>query len=237
MNKAIVVASTDKPVASKVLEFIKKIDISERVAIITDIEALHLYLKTNKPELLLLESNFWYEVTPRLVACIAAKHRSMHIAVFNYESLTQSEIVCFLQMGATSFLNLREENSVIIKSLQVILSGSPSIPPDIEQADIQYRLNVPDNVAFPPKEHDAFRFLALGNSAAVTAEKMGIIRETVCNYRQSIYHKLGIHSQDEILVHAIRLGIVGLDELSPVIDCCRKDIEKQNIKRKKELQK
>lgn len=237
MNKSIVVASNDKPVASRVLDFIKKIDAGERVVIITDLEELNLYLKTNKPELLLLESNFWYEVTPRLVACIAAKYRAMHIAVFNYESLTPSEGVCFLQMGATSLLNLRADNSVIIKSLQVVLSGNPFVPPDIERSDIQYRLNVPDNVNFPPKEHDAFRFLALGNSAAVTAEKMGVIRETVCNYRQSIYHKLGIHSQDEILVQAIRLGIVGLDEISPVIDCYRKEIETQNIKRKKELQK
>jgi DNA-binding CsgD family transcriptional regulator len=154
----------------------------------------------------------------------------MHIAVFNYESLTPSEGACFLQMGAMSFLKFREENNVIIKSLQMVLSGKPSISQDIEQADIQYRLNVPDNVRFSPKEHDAFRFLALGNSAAITAEKMGITRETVCNYRQSIYHKLGIHSQDEILVHAIRLGIVGLDEISPIIACYRKEIEAQNKK-------
>jgi DNA-binding NarL/FixJ family response regulator len=229
MSKTVGIVSTSNPIAIRVKNYIKRINAMEQVEIITDLNNLTSYLKYNKPNMIIVESNCWHEITPHIILNIAEKHPRLNIAIFSFEEFTPSQAACYTRMGAGSFIDFRYyDDDDILNAIRVVLSGKTFVPDWIKNAKLQYDSNNTEKARLLPKEMDVFRLLALGNSVETIAFKMNIREAVVRNYRQSIHNKLGIHSQTQILAQAIRLGVVGLDEISPVIGLCRKIIEDQN---------
>ncbi len=50
-----------------------------------------------------------------------------------------------------------------------------------------------------PRERDVFVLLARGRNASVVAEQLVVTKDTVKTHSRSLYHKLGVHSQQELI--------------------------------------
>lgn len=50
-----------------------------------------------------------------------------------------------------------------------------------------------------PRESDVFVLLARGRNASVVAEQLVVTKDTVKTHSRSLYHKLGVHSQQELI--------------------------------------
>ena len=208
----IVIVSSSKPIAFQMQTRIAKlIGFLNRFVIITNEKDLRDYLGLHKIDILFIESNCRYQITAHFVAKIAEKYPKIHIAVFSYEHFTPGQSAAFLTMGAGSFINLRDIDETIQKSLGIILGGNTYIPKEIEIAELKFFLDSPLKAKFTFQELNAFRLYAPGNSINQTAEKMNIKRGTSKNYKEKINKKLGIHNRSEYLVHALRIGIIGFD--------------------------
>ncbi|MBV8518428.1 MAG: response regulator transcription factor [Acidobacteria bacterium] len=59
-----------------------------------------------------------------------------------------------------------------------------------------------------PREREVLRFSAEGHSSAGIAQTLGISRRTVESHRASIHRKLGTASQAELILFALRHGLV-----------------------------
>jgi hypothetical protein len=67
-------------------------------------------VNTYHPWLVFLETNSWHEATPYMRAQYADAAPWMNIAAFSYERLTPSRVAGFINLGAESYIDLREND-------------------------------------------------------------------------------------------------------------------------------
>ncbi len=62
------------------------------------------------------------------------------------------------------------------------------------------------------REHEVLQMVAEGKTNAEIGKRLHISTRTVENHRTNLMHKLGLHNQSDLIRHALRHGLVSLDE-------------------------
>jgi DNA-binding NarL/FixJ family response regulator len=62
-----------------------------------------------------------------------------------------------------------------------------------------------------PREHEVLRLAAEGLSNAKIADRLGISRRTAETHRAHVLGKLGLESQTELILFALRRGVLPLE--------------------------
>jgi DNA-binding NarL/FixJ family response regulator len=62
------------------------------------------------------------------------------------------------------------------------------------------------------REREVWQMAAEGKTNAEIAKRLHISTRTVENHRNNLMHKLGCHNQSELVRHALRHGLISLDE-------------------------
>lgn len=94
----------------------------------------------------------------------------------------------YLPYAETSFLALISSGLTLMRS-----EGTIDLPADKALTAIA------DRYGISPRERDVFELLAAGNTAAPIAERLFLSVSTVKSHIYSIYKKMGIHSQNELI--------------------------------------
>jgi DNA-binding NarL/FixJ family response regulator len=63
-----------------------------------------------------------------------------------------------------------------------------------------------------PREREVLQMAAEGKTNAEIAKRLHISTRTVENHRTNLMHKLGLHNQSELIRHALRQGLMPLDD-------------------------
>ena len=70
----------------------------------------------------------------------------------------------------------------------------------LERATLERRCEeVARRFELSPREAEVLAFFARGRDAAYVAERLTIAKSTVTTHRKSIYRKLGVHTQQQLL--------------------------------------
>jgi DNA-binding NarL/FixJ family response regulator len=168
----------------------------------------------HRPRLVFLESNYWYEMTPYMIAQYAGRFPRMSIAVFSYERLAPGRAAGFINLGAASYVDLRADNEEEIReAFRLIMRDRHYLPGWLEAAAAGYELESAEYSRLNKGEIPVLRLSALGNSIEDIALKLDIEAGTVRNYISNIHKKFSIHSHTELVGLSLRIGIVQTGEL------------------------
>jgi DNA-binding NarL/FixJ family response regulator len=63
-----------------------------------------------------------------------------------------------------------------------------------------------------PREREVLQMAAEGKTNAEIGKRLHISTRTVENHRTNLMHKLGLHNQSELIRHALRQGLMPLDD-------------------------
>ncbi len=119
-----------------------------------------------------------------------------------------------LRAGAKGYILKEQRKEEICRLLQGIMKGEPPLSPAISQRMMSYFASQKGEDAsvsvesLSQRELQVLSLIAQGLSLSVTAETLGVTRNTVATQVKSIYSKLNITSRAEAAIAASKMGIL-----------------------------
>jgi DNA-binding NarL/FixJ family response regulator len=145
---------------------------------------------------------------------IAAKHERMGIIILSMHS-DESYVLKALKAGARGYLLKDSSESDVMNAVRAVNAGKAYFSPEISRlmADDYLRQmqqrGVEDSYELlTSREREILQMLAEGKSNKDVANLLNLSLHTVETHRGNILQKLNLHSVPELILYAVRKGIV-----------------------------
>ena len=130
--------------------------------------------------------------------------------------VNSADMSTVFKSGAQGFINLNSSVADIQKAIQDVHAGKRHLGPGGVQAMLSSisskggEANVADDVyeKLTTREREILQLAAEGQDRKAIAKRLFISQRTVETHRAHIMHKLGLHSQTDLVRFAIRKGIM-----------------------------
>ena len=143
-------------------------------------------------------------------------HENSRIAIIVLSMYTdESYVVKALDAGARGYLLKDKADEDVERAIRSVVTGRPFFSPSIAQALLEdyVRLmrkhHVQDSYdLLTDREREILQLLAEGKSNKETASVLNLSPYTVESHRTNLMQKLGLHNTAEIVLYAVRKGII-----------------------------
>jgi two-component system nitrate/nitrite response regulator NarL len=128
----------------------------------------------------------------------------------NLEMLTEA-----YELGADAYLFAHASPQVFMKSLELVLLGERVFPPRFVAFMARETMGEPfahravQNEGLSPRETEILRYLSVGNSNKIIANKLQITEGTVKVHMKAITRKLGVSNRTQAAIWALSHGLGG----------------------------
>lgn len=146
------------------------------------------------------------ETTRRIVA----REPSVRIVALT-ASIDEARMMGVLRAGATGYVRKDAEPEVMLAAVRAAATGKTYIDPAACRQ--LARAHVAEDDLTPP-EIDVLRLVALGQSNREIAAALRIGEETVKTHVGHVLSKLHVENRAQAIVHALKRGLVSLDDLA-----------------------
>ncbi len=127
----------------------------------------------------------------------------------------ESYVLKALDAGAKGYLIKDKADDDIEEAVRVVTSGKPYFSPAITQTlledyvQVMRQRNMRDSCELlTEREREVLQLLAEGKSNKEAAAVLKLSPYTVETHRTNLMHKLGLHNTAEIVLYAVRKGII-----------------------------
>ena len=114
-----------------------------------------------------------------------------------------------LELGVAGLFYKGEDLQHLYAQLPLILQGGRHIAPAFEQV----LLNLQDTQVLTAREQQILNMIVAGKTNKDMANQLFISPKTIDKHRTSLMQKLGVHSVAELIVYALREGLVDAEQL------------------------
>ena len=133
-------------------------------------------------------------------------------------ALSPKSVTKALQNGAVGYVlkECTEEN--LIRAVREVAAGRRFLSPPVTEIAIDAYIEQSKTGPFDlhetltPRQREVLQLAAEGKTNAEIAARLNISQRTVENHRATLMQKLGLQNQTELIRHAIRHGLIPLDE-------------------------
>jgi len=126
--------------------------------------------------------------------------------------------LALLRLGAVGFLSKRCSGREIADGVRRVGQGEMAVSPAVAAyLATQKMVHSPIEwlARLTPKETDVLSCLARGMSIPAIAERLGLTVKTVQTHRKHLRHKLGVNTDVELCLLAIKAGLLDLHRVEP----------------------
>lgn len=142
--------------------------------------------------------------------------RSPHTAVLILSMYSDERYVLrAVRAGARGYVVKNSAGDELVQAIQSVYRGKPFFSPEVSKIfqERSARLNAPDEVEdrydlLTERERQIYQLLAEGNSNKEIATRLNLSLHTVETHRARIMEKLRVHSTAELVLSAVRRGLV-----------------------------
>src|SRR5829696_8210209 len=119
-----------------------------------------------------------------------------------------------VRAGAIGYLLKDTDAEELHQAIRGAAEGRVQLAPEAA-ARLMREVRAPENPeALTDRETEVLRLLARGKANKQIASALFVEEKTVKAHVSSILRKLGVHSRTQAALHAVRTGLVSMDELS-----------------------
>jgi DNA-binding NarL/FixJ family response regulator len=128
----------------------------------------------------------------------------------------ESYVAQALRNGAFGYIRKNAKSEELLEAVRGVAMGKRYIDSAISQPAIVAHINERESDGFDPleslssRERQILQLTAEGHSAAAIGERLFISPRTVETHRGSIMRKLGLHTHTDLILFAIRHGLVSV---------------------------
>ncbi len=112
-----------------------------------------------------------------------------------------------LKAGARAVVQKRFAPEQLLEAICTVADGKLWIPPDL-QTEVLEDWSSPRSQELSSRERQVVRYVAIGLRNAEVAERLQIDIATVKSHLNRIFRKLGLRDRVELVLHALRIGLV-----------------------------
>ena len=112
-----------------------------------------------------------------------------------------------IEAGARGYVLKNAVDLDLVTAVRRVAAGEVVLDPQVSRAAV---LKGERNLGLTAREMEILQFIVDGKSAKQIAAKLGLSANTVAVHRANIMNALGIHKTAELVVYAIRKGLVSL---------------------------
>jgi DNA-binding NarL/FixJ family response regulator len=132
--------------------------------------------------------------------------------IFSFEVLSPQDVGRFYNFGATGFLDFRSLEDRR-RGIVELLKGNEYFTKEAEKYLKDSQAGKLQKVAFTVREIQVLRYTARGKSLEEIAGILSITFRSVQNVKTRVYQKAGVKNSVQIMLFALSMGYVTLDEL------------------------
>ncbi|MEW6267990.1 MAG: response regulator transcription factor [Thermodesulfobacteriota bacterium] len=122
-----------------------------------------------------------------------------------------ADALAAIRAGASAVVFKRFAIETLREAIDAAHGGLVWLPPAI-QAELRARAFQPSPERLSAREHEIVELVALGLRNAEIGRRLAISEATVKTHLNNVFHKLGVRDRVELVRHAIRDGLVRIDE-------------------------
>jgi NarL family two-component system response regulator LiaR len=125
-----------------------------------------------------------------------------------------SRVIAALRAGAISYVRKDAAPEVLLDAIRAAAAGRSLLDPSVAGVVMQGLGGVPPRGSdLTEREREVLRHVALGRSNREIAEVLVVSAETVKTHVASILDKLGLENRAQVMIYALKSGVVALDEI------------------------
>ncbi len=122
-----------------------------------------------------------------------------------------------LEAGTAGYVLKHSASDELITAIRAALRGEVFISPELQHASVVERMDetrrlLKQTVELTPRQRQVLQLLAEGKSAKEIGALLEISARTVETHKYKIMDDLGVKTTPELVLHAIKLGLVSIDE-------------------------
>jgi DNA-binding NarL/FixJ family response regulator len=137
-----------------------------------------------------------------------AEHVAVVVVTANERS---DDALAAIRAGARGVVFKRFAIETLMTAVRAVADGQVWMPPAL-QAAVAAGLRGPAAPSLTPREREIVRHVALGLRNAEVGLQLHISEVTVKTHINNIFQKLGIRDRVELVLYAVRTGIIGVHE-------------------------
>ena len=119
-----------------------------------------------------------------------------------------------VRAGAIGYLLKNTEADELKRAIKAAAEGQVQLAPEAA-ARLMREVRAPESPeALTERETEVLKLLALGKANKQISRALFVEEKTVKTHVSSILRKLGVRSRTQAALHAVRTGLVGIDELN-----------------------
>ncbi len=152
-----------------------------------------------------------------VVARVRAASPRVAIVVFSMHS-GQSHVAQAFRNGANGYVSKGAHAEELVRAIRAVMSGERYLGHQLSIRAVELYLDVIAASDADPweslsaREREVLGLAAEGLSNAQIGERLYISPRTVETHRASVMRKLGLRGQTELVLYAVRRGLLSLDE-------------------------
>ena len=128
--------------------------------------------------------------------------------------LEDASVTGAVRAGAIGYLLKDTDSEELARAIKAAAEGRVHLAPEAA-ARLMREVRAPENPeALTDRETEVLRFLARGKANKQIASGLYVSEKTVKAHVSSILMKLGVQSRTQAALHAVRIGLVSMDELN-----------------------
>lgn len=135
---------------------------------------------------------------------------SMHVA--------ESYVARAFRNGAAAYLSKAGEASEVVRAVQAVLRGKRYLGATLSDRAVDLYLQslagAPDDAydTLTPREREVLQLAAEGLSNSEIGKRLFVSPRTAETHRANVLRKLGLHGQTELVIYAVRRGLLPVEE-------------------------
>lgn len=160
-----------------------------------------------KPEVVVLEL-----LLPRLGGLEAARQilaQSPHTSVLFFTEIHSERIIReTLRLGIRGFVSKSDRMSDLLNAIEAVRNGGSFFSSHVTSMLLKFAKQSIQPGLLSPREIEIIQLITEGHPTKSIASMLNLSTKTVETHRSNVMRKLGVHSVAELIVCAIRSGIV-----------------------------
>lgn len=180
------------------------------------VEAIEMVNKT-RPDVLIVDM-----MLPRLIGLdvirqVKKQHPEIHIIALSMQS-GEAYVLAALHAGAEAYVLKEASITDIVQAVREVVEGRRYLSPPLSEEALEvYAQKVSGDTldryaTLTTREREILHLVAQGLTTAAIADRLKLSPRTVDVHRARFMHKLGLHSQTELVRYAIGRGLIPLPE-------------------------
>ncbi len=128
----------------------------------------------------------------------------------------EAQVLAAVEAGALGYLTKTAEREELLAAIRRVAHGELHLPASLTRQVLTHLHSPSSGIAAEPlteREDEVLRLLARGWSNQKIAEGLGIAEITVRTHVSHVLGKLGVHNRVQAALHALRAGLVSLEDV------------------------